>query len=186
MRVLIILGLEALSALTLFVLGVFANNHNFALALDDLALLAHGLHGRSDFHFYTSKSVVSPKRDAHGRMRGRASRSLASPVDSAPGDVVGRHLDRDLVAGQDADEIHAQLSGNVRQDLVAVLKFDLKHGVRIGFNDCAFHFNYIAFGQVFTPSGLTAESVTDRRTNLRIKQRLPVLQFFCCTFVFRI
>ena len=37
-------------ALTLLVLGVFANNHNFALALDDLALLAHGLHARSDFH----------------------------------------------------------------------------------------------------------------------------------------
>ena len=37
-------------ALTLLVLGVFANNHNFALALDDLALLAHGLDTRSDFH----------------------------------------------------------------------------------------------------------------------------------------
>ena len=37
-------------ALTLLVLGVFANNHNFALALDDLALLAHGLDARSDFH----------------------------------------------------------------------------------------------------------------------------------------
>ena len=36
--------------LSLLVLGVFANDHNFALALDDLALLAHGLHGRSDFH----------------------------------------------------------------------------------------------------------------------------------------
>ena len=31
-------------------LGVFANNHDFALALDDFALLAHGLHGRSNFH----------------------------------------------------------------------------------------------------------------------------------------
>jgi hypothetical protein len=36
--------------LSLLMLGVFANNHDFALALDDLALLAHGLHGRSHFH----------------------------------------------------------------------------------------------------------------------------------------
>ena len=31
-------------------LGVFANDHDFALALDDLALFAHGLDGRSYFH----------------------------------------------------------------------------------------------------------------------------------------
>ena len=31
-------------------LGVLANDHNFALALDDLALFAHGLDTRSDFH----------------------------------------------------------------------------------------------------------------------------------------
>ena len=37
-------------ALSLFVLRVFADNHDFALALDDLALFAHGLDTRSDFH----------------------------------------------------------------------------------------------------------------------------------------
>ena len=31
-------------------LGVFANYHNAALALDDLALVAHGLNGRSYLH----------------------------------------------------------------------------------------------------------------------------------------
>ena len=36
--------------LALLVLGVLADDHDFALALDDLALFAHGLHGRSDFH----------------------------------------------------------------------------------------------------------------------------------------
>ena len=45
-------------ALSLLVLGVFANNHDFSLALDDLALLAHGLHGRSDFHVFTSYLVL--------------------------------------------------------------------------------------------------------------------------------
>ena len=40
--------------LALLVLGVLADNHNAALALDDLALLAHGLNGRSNFHFISS------------------------------------------------------------------------------------------------------------------------------------
>ena len=40
------------SALTLalLVLGVLADDHNSALALDDLALFTHGLNGRSYFH----------------------------------------------------------------------------------------------------------------------------------------
>ena len=39
-------------ALALLVLGVLADDHDFAMALDDLALFAHGLYGRSDFHVY--------------------------------------------------------------------------------------------------------------------------------------
>jgi hypothetical protein len=38
------------SALTLLVLGVLADAHDFALALDDLALLAHGLNAGTHFH----------------------------------------------------------------------------------------------------------------------------------------
>ena len=36
--------------LLLLVLGIFANDHHMTLALDDLALFAHGLNGRSHFH----------------------------------------------------------------------------------------------------------------------------------------
>ena len=39
------------SALTLLMLRVFTNDHDFALALNDLALFANGLDGRSDFHW---------------------------------------------------------------------------------------------------------------------------------------
>ena len=39
-------GSEKTSALLLLVLGVLADAHDAALALDDLALLAHGLDGR--------------------------------------------------------------------------------------------------------------------------------------------
>ena len=37
-------------ALALLMLGVFADHHHAALALDDLALFADGLHRRTDFH----------------------------------------------------------------------------------------------------------------------------------------
>ena len=38
------------SALLLLVLGVLADNHDAAFALDDLAFLANGFHTRSYFH----------------------------------------------------------------------------------------------------------------------------------------
>ena len=37
-------------ALSLLMLGVFANYHYLSLALNDLALFAHGLYGRFYFH----------------------------------------------------------------------------------------------------------------------------------------
>ena len=44
--------LAVLSALTLLVLRVLADDHDAALALDDLALLADGLNRRSNFHVH--------------------------------------------------------------------------------------------------------------------------------------
>ena len=41
-------------ALLLLMLGILADDHDPALALDDLALFAHGLNGRSHFHGSTS------------------------------------------------------------------------------------------------------------------------------------
>jgi len=37
-------------ALTLLVLGILTDNHDFSLALDDLAFFANGFYGRSYFH----------------------------------------------------------------------------------------------------------------------------------------
>jgi hypothetical protein len=113
--------------LSLLVLGVFANNHNFALALDDLALLAHGLDARSDFH--------------------NVYLLLGSPGDAAAGEVIGRHLNRYLVTREDADKIHPELAGNVRQDDMAVADIDLEHGIGQGFNHSALKLNYIVFRQ---------------------------------------
>ena len=41
------------SALLLLVLRILANDHDAALALDDLALFANGFHRRSDFHSFS-------------------------------------------------------------------------------------------------------------------------------------
>ena len=45
-------------ALSLLVLGVLADDHHAAMALDDLAFFAHGFHRRSDFHSVFSYSSV--------------------------------------------------------------------------------------------------------------------------------
>ena len=95
--------------LTLLVLRVLADDHDFALALDDLALLTHGLYGRSDFHLFFLL--------------------LASPHDAAAGDVIGRHLHRDFIAGKDPDKVHPELSGNMRQNDVAFADIHLEHCV---------------------------------------------------------
>ena len=109
------------SALTLLVLGVLANDHDFTLALDDLALLAHGLNGRSYFHLIYLL--------------------LASPGNSAAGNIVRRHLHRDLVTGENSDKVHPELSGNMRQYDVAVADIHLEHGVGQGFYYRALEFD---------------------------------------------
>ena len=50
-------------------LGVLANAHDLSLALDDLALLAHGLHGRSYFHLFYLL-LASPGNAAAGQVIG--------------------------------------------------------------------------------------------------------------------
>ena len=54
-------------SLSLLVFGVFANDHDFALAFDNLAFLAHGLYRRSYFH------VSVPPVTCFSRLYGRGS-----------------------------------------------------------------------------------------------------------------
>ena len=46
-------------ALFLFMLGVFADYHDLAFSLDNLALLAYFLYGRFHFHIITASISVS-------------------------------------------------------------------------------------------------------------------------------
>ena len=78
---------------------------------------------------------------------GRARRGLLQSVgDPAAGQVVGRQLDPDAVAGQDPDEVHPELAADVGQDAVAVLKLDGEHRVRERLDDRPFHFDRISLG----------------------------------------
>ena len=63
-------------ALTLFVLGILTDNHDFSLALNNLALLANFLYRRSDFHLnallkklalaYFDRHVILPLVRSYG------------------------------------------------------------------------------------------------------------------------
>ena len=126
-------------ALLLLVLRIFANDHDAALTLDNLALFADGFNGRSYFHVCCL--LTSSNRSV-----------LAAPGDSTAGQIIGRELDRYLVTGVDADVIHAHFAGNVRQYLMPVGQLYLEHGVGIRFCDNAFNFNNIGLGHAYFSS----------------------------------
>jgi hypothetical protein len=69
---------------------------------------------------------------------------FAAPGDPASGQIIGRKFNGDFVSGIDPDEVHPHFTGNMSQNLVSVLEFHLKHGVRQSFNNLAFHFNNVA------------------------------------------
>ena len=62
---------------------------------------------------------------------------LTAPRDPSPGQVIGAHLHRNLVAGKNSEEVHPELSGNMRQNDMAVAYINQKHGVGQGFDHCA-------------------------------------------------
>ena len=116
-----------------------ADDHNFAVALDDFAFVAHGFDRRSDFHFDFLRIDDCPF--------GGAKRSaLATPGDPALGEIVRAHFQLDGVAGDDADVIHAQLARNVRRDGMPVGKLHAERCIRQRFDDFAFRFDDVVFG----------------------------------------
>ena len=135
------------SALALLVLGVLADNHDLAVALDYLALLAHGLDRRSDFHlkFLLFKGVV-PEALAAGSGR---TPLFGSPCNASAGEVIGAHLNRDLVARENTDEVHTELAGYMGQDYVAASDVHVEHCIGQGFDDRALKLDYIVFRQVY-------------------------------------
>ena len=75
---------------------------------------------------------------------------FGTPGDAALLQVVRGHLHRHLVAGQNPDEIHSELSGNMRQNRVSISNVDLERGVGQGLDDHALHFNHVGFCQTLS------------------------------------
>ena len=132
-------------------LGVFANYHNAALALDDLALLAHGLNGRSYLH--------------NSNLHCELCALFTSPRDPTAGQVIRAHLNRDLVAGQDLNKVHPELAGNVCQNGMPIADIDAEHGIRQRINHDALEFDDVIFCQeLFTPLVMTLRLAKTRQS----------------------
>src|SRR6186997_2544512 len=90
--VLSVLGAAARLPLPLLVAGFRADHAHHAMALDDLAVAAHLLDASQYLHVVLVQSVLlRAKRDPGARQ------------------VVRRHFDGHLVAGQDLDVVHPHL-----------------------------------------------------------------------------
>src|SRR5208282_2389681 len=90
--------------------------------------------------------------NCESRFAFHASRSTVPVGDARLVQIVGRHLDVDLVADADADEIFPHLAGDVREHLVPVRQRDAKHGARQHLLDAAGQFDRFFFGHVFGPA----------------------------------
>ena len=87
---------------------------------------------------------------------------LASPCDPALGQVIRRHLNGYFVTGQDLNEIHSELAGNVCQNGVPAADIDGEHGIRQCIGNDALKFDYVVFCQdQLTPLVLTIECLTE-------------------------
>src|ERR1700736_2461829 len=76
---------------------------------------------------------------------------LLVAVDNAAAvEVVWAELNRDAVAGEDADEVFAHTSGDVCKGLVLVFKLDLEHRIWQGLDDHRHHLNCIFLRQTIS------------------------------------
>src|SRR5438270_12544740 len=82
-----------------------------------------------------------------GRFTGR-DRSAAAIDDAALGQVVGSHLHRHRITGEDADVVLAHLARDVGGDYVAVLQLHPESRIGQGLDDLAFHLDRVFFGHI--------------------------------------
>ena len=116
-------------------LGVLADNHDFAFSLDDLALLADLLYGRFNFH-----CIIIPFLSlAFGLLR--------TPGDSSLAGVIDRHLNSYLVTGQNLNIVHSQLSRYMGRYNILIGKLYLEGRVGHCFNHHAFKLDYVILWQ---------------------------------------
>ena len=91
---------------------------------------------------------------------------LTSPGDPAVGQIIGRHLNSYLVTGQDFNEIHTELAGNVCQNGVSIADIYLEHSIRQCISDDALNLDYVVFCQVVNLPGYCFAGVGLSKPNL--------------------
>ena len=79
---------------------------------------------------------------------------LASPGDPTLSQIIRRHLNGYFVTGQDLNEVHSELAGNMCQNGVSVANVNLEHSIRqcIGYD--ALNLDYVVLCQVINLPGL--------------------------------
>ena len=132
------LNRTATSTLALLVARIGTDDPHHALAPDDLAVATDTFDRSQNFHW------ISPENIA---------RLLGAEHDTALGKVVRRELHGDLVAGKDANVVHAHFSGDVAKNNMPVFEFDPKRGIREILDDLSLHFNYVFLGHGFSGPG---------------------------------
>ena len=80
-------------------------------------------------------------------------RLLTSPGDPTLSQIIRRHLNGYFVTGQDLDEVHAELAGNVCQNGVSVANVNFEHSIRQCISYDALNLDYVVFCQVITLPG---------------------------------
>src|SRR5271165_2490394 len=114
----------------------------------------------------TSRGRLTGADNDRPPQRAGAPVSLEAVGDAALGQIIGRHLDQDLVAGEYADSILAHLAGGMRDDLVVVFQFDAKG--RVGEQ---FDYETRKFEQFFfrhgAPSSGAAQGLASEQAYLR-------------------
>ena len=113
--------------------GILADDHHFAVTLDHLALLAHFLHGRFDFH--DDASIFS------------GAGSLRSERDPSLCQIIHGNLDGDAVTGKNPDIVQSHFSRDVTGYDVTVGQLDAEDRVRQNLDHRTFALDNIFLAQ---------------------------------------
>ena len=72
---------------------------------------------------------------------------LTSPGDPTLSQIIRRHLNSYLVTGQDFNEIHTELAGNVCQNAVSIADIYIEHSIRQCISYDALNLDYVVLCQ---------------------------------------
>ena len=113
-------------------LGVLADDHNFAFSLDDFAFLANLLYGWFHLHVSTIPFLLKFWFCL-----------FCSPGDASLGQVIYRNLNGYAVTGENANIVHTKLTRDMRGHDMTVGELHLEACVGQCLNDHAFKFDYV-------------------------------------------